>query len=400
MDNKLARYILKHNCKRNNRLKYDFMPSLLEIVERPSHIAGAVIVASIAVILVVAIIWASLSELDIVVLGAGSVVPDGRIVDIQPLIGGKVEAINVKEGDYVNSDDVLFSIENNTVAMDLAQLERDIEWCKIRQEIAEERLKNSGYEINFEEYDAKFFFGLKELALEIDIYKEQEIQQQKNLDIAKDELEKAENEVNEYLIASLRNRVELLEANIASSMKQYESQIYSQLFNLDREMDGYIAQQTKLKISSEAFVVRAPVNGYVNMISVTSAGQTVNTGSPSASIVPVDSPLIMDCFVLDRDRDEIEVEMEAIVKLVAYPFSEYGEVRGKILYISPSAFSTEDHGNVYDVKIEIDSALLSPKINLVPGLTGNVEILIGKRTIMQYFLDPIIGTIKDSMKEN
>lgn len=372
MDNKLTRYVLKNNEKRNNNLKYDFMPSLLEIIERPSHIAGTVVVVSTVILLITAILWASFSKLDVVVNGSGNVVPDGSLIDIHPLTGGIVENINVQVGDFVKTGDIIFSIQNETAELDLEQLEYNIEWCKIRREIVEERLKNDEYEILVEKYDEKFSNGLKQMILENDMSREQKIRYQKDMD----------------------------EESINENMKLQKSQMYSQLFSLDHEMNGYEIQLKKHKISSEKDLVKSPVNGYVNMITVVSEGQVVSAGNPVASIVPADSPLIVECYVPDKDRDELSIGLEANIKLAAFPFSDYGDVKGKITYISPSAFNNEKLGNVYVVKIKINHEGLNPNIELTSGLSGNVEIVIGRRTVMQYFLDPIMGTLRDSLKEN
>ncbi|MFP3155357.1 hypothetical protein LQZ18_13205 [Lachnospiraceae bacterium ZAX-1] len=50
--------------------------------------------------------------------------------------------------------------------------------------------------------------------------------------------------------------------------------------------------------------------------------------------------------------------------------------------------------------IEIDSDNLNPDIGLTPGLSGNAEIIVGQRTILQYFLDPITKGLGESLKEN
>ncbi|GHV48433.1 multidrug resistance efflux pump/hemolysin secretion protein [Clostridia bacterium] len=400
MDNNLTRYITENSDKRNKKLKYDFMPSLLEIIERPSHIAGTVVVVAIAVLLIAAVIWASLSKLDIVVNGFGNILPENKVVEIQPLVSGKAESINAKPGDYVHAGDLLIQIENDNAPIDLAQLEYNIEWCRIRREIAENRLANDEYDIPIANYDKKFSNGINQIILEIEIHKDQKRQREKDLAEAKQDLEKAIAEKNENAVSSLESRVESLENNIASSAKSQKSQMYSSLFSLDREMDGYDTQLEKSKIFAENYKIVSPVNGHVNMLSVVAAGQTISPGSSVAAIVPTDKELKFECYVPDKDRAEIETEMEVKIKLSAFSFSEYGAVTGKITYISPSAFSNEKYGNVYVVDIDIDESALNSDIDLVSGLSGNVEIITGKRTVLQYFLEPITNGLNESLKEN
>lgn len=54
-------------------------------------------------------------------------------------------------------------------------------------------------------------------------------------------------------------------------------------------------------------------------------------------------------------------------------------------------------GNVYLVKIEIKND--NTNIELISGLSGSVEIKTDKRSVLEYFMDPIIKGFGDSMKE-
>jgi multidrug efflux pump subunit AcrA (membrane-fusion protein) len=400
MDNSLSRYIAKNSKKRNSGLKYDFMPSLLEIIERPSHIAGTIIIVTIALLLAAAIIWANFSRLDVVVNGMGNIIPEGKLVELKPLIGGKVKEVNVRVGDYIGAGEVLVSLENESANIDLEQLRYNVEWCAIQREITEERLKNDEYNIPIDKYDAKFSNGLNEISLEIDIYKDEKTQRQKDLDEARKELAEAISEEDEYLTSTLESRVASYEEDIISSDKSMRSQAYGKLFSLDQEMQAYDLELAKFNISDEEYRIKSPVNGYVNMLSVISPGQTVTAGDPVVSIVPSDEAMQFECYVADKDRSEIEIGMNVSVKLTVFSFSDYGAVTGKVTYISPSSFTDETYGNVYVVDIDIDEEQMHPDIDLISGLSGNVEIITGKRTVMQYFLEPITKGLGESLKEN
>lgn len=88
MDNKLTEYVLKHSRKRDKELKYDFMPSLLEIIERPAHKAGTVIIFGVFTLLIAAIVWACLSEIDVVITSSGSMQPVGNINVVESYTNG------------------------------------------------------------------------------------------------------------------------------------------------------------------------------------------------------------------------------------------------------------------------------------------------------------------------
>ena len=122
MDNKLTEYVLKHSKKRDKELKYDFMPSLLEIIERPAHKAGTVIIISIFTLLIFAVIWARCSKIDVVVTSTGSIQPVGNINVVKSYSSGTVKAINVVEGQYVNQGDILIELDTEALDIDVNQL--------------------------------------------------------------------------------------------------------------------------------------------------------------------------------------------------------------------------------------------------------------------------------------
>lgn len=97
------------------------------------------------------------------------------------------------------------------------------------------------------------------------------------------------------------------------------------------------------------------------------------------------------------DIAEISVDTPTEIKLESYPYNKFGTVKGRVTYISATSFSSEQMGSVYLVKIAITDK--SDEIMIRPGLTGMVEIKTGKRTIMDYFLEPIMKGFGESLKE-
>ena len=168
------------------------------------------------------------------------------------------------------------------------------------------------------------------------------------------------------------------------------SEINSKLSQIGADLEKY-----RLSIENQKIV--APVNGYINSIAVNNIGETVTSAQQVVTIVPADTPVEMVCYVKNMDIADIKVGMDAEIKLEAYPYNKYGTVKGTVKYISPSSFNIEKQGNVYLVKLDIDNS--NSNINVMSGLTGTVEVKVGKRSIMRYFLDPIVKGFGDSMKE-
>lgn len=135
MDNKLTEYVLKHSKKRDKELKYDFMPSLLEIIERPAHKAGTVIIVGVFTLLIAVIIWACISKLDVVITSSGSMQPIGNLNVVQSYSSGTVKSINVAEGEYVEKGAILIELDTEVLEIDVNQLNSQKEILETQQEI-------------------------------------------------------------------------------------------------------------------------------------------------------------------------------------------------------------------------------------------------------------------------
>lgn len=412
MDSKMTEYILKHSRKKDKELKYDFMPSLLEIIERPAHKAGTVIILGVFTLLIAAIIWACFSKIDVVVTSSGSVQPIGNINIVQSYAGGFVKSIDVEEGEYVHAGDVLIQLNTETLDIDQERLETQKNVLNVQQEIYQKiqsgedvsTIKASDYDTDLQPYiqaildaDASYKNTLSNLEKE---KSDAELNQQ----IGQLQLEEYQENGTERQAKSqeLTNQqyalaVEQAELKIKDTETQYSSQINSNLSEIGSQLDEINTNLEKFKLSKSYQNITSPVNGYVNSIAVNTIGETITSAEQLVTIVPDNTPVEMVCYVKNMDIADIEVGMEAEIKLEAYSYNKYGTVKGTVKYISPSAFSSEQMGSVYLVKIEVTD--VPDGISVISGLSGSVEIKTDQRTVMEYFLEPIIKGFGESLKE-
>ncbi len=184
---------------------------------------------------------------------------------------------------------------------------------------------------------------------------------------------------------------------ISDTKTQYSANVNSQISQINSQLDEINNSLEKYRLSKEYQKITAPVSGYVNSISVNTIGETVTSAEQLVTIVPDNMPVEMVCYVKNMDIADVEIGMETEIKLEAYPYNKYGTVNGTVKYISPSSFSSEQMGSVYLVKLEITD--VPEGIDVVSGLSGSVEIKTDKRTVMEYFLDPIMKGFGESLKE-
>ncbi len=412
MDNKLTEYVLKHSRKRDEELKYDFMPSLLEIIERPAHKAGTVIITGIFTLLVAAVIWACLSETDIVITSQGSIQPVGNINVVESAASGSVKSINVTEGQLVEAGDVLIELDSKNLEIDEEQLKSQSEILKAQIQVYNQIKTGKIFsDIDVTKYDTECRTYVQTIRDTDESYRNNltELENEKlnadlNCQLARIQLEEY-NETGtsrqvksqEIVIEQQKNALDRAEMSINDLKARYNAQINTQISDLTSKLKETEAGLEKYSFSKDYYMLTAPVSGYIQSISVNTAGETVSADEKLVTIIPEDTPVEMVCYVKNMDIADIEKGMDAEIKLEAYPYNKYGTVDSEVTYISPGSFSHEQLGNVYLVKLSLNNQ--NEDIKIFTGLSGTVEIKTGKRTVMEYFLEPITKGFGESMKE-
>ena len=412
MDNKMTEYILKHSRKKDKELKYDFMPSLLEIIERPAHKAGTIIILGVFTLLIAAIVWACLSEIDVVITSSGSIQPVGNLNVVQSYANGSVKAINITEGDYVEKDDVLTELDTQSLDIDAEQLDSQKKildaqlkiYTKIKDGEKLSEIKIDDYDDELKTYIQSILDNDKSYHNTLDNLEKDKENADLNHQIAQIQLEEyeangteREAEMQELMVQQYELAKDQADVKIKDTKTQYSSQVNSKLSEISGQLDEIETNLEKYSLSKDYQYITAPVSGHINSINVNTIGAAVTSAQELVTIVPDNTPVEMVCYVKNMDIADVEIGMETEIKLEAYPYNKYGTVKGKVKYISPSAFVSEQMGSVYLVKIEITDK--HDDIDIISGLSGSVEIKTDKRTVMDYFLEPIKKGFGESLKE-
>ena len=121
-------------------------------------------------------------------------------------------------------------------------------------------------------------------------------------------------------------------------------------------------------------------------------------------IVPEDSALQLDIKILDKDIGLVEQGMPVEVKVNAYEYTKYGMLKGQLEWIGSDAIIDEVLGPIYPAKVLVNEAALPNKVNdrvvkISPGMSVNLDVQIGKRRLIEYFLSPLIRYKKESLNE-
>jgi adhesin transport system membrane fusion protein len=142
-------------------------------------------------------------------------------------------------------------------------------------------------------------------------------------------------------------------------------------------------------------VVKSPSNGIVQKLHINTVGGSIKPAQDLLEIVPTDSNLIVEVKILPKDIAFIYQGQKAIVKFSAFDFSIFGGLDGHVINISPDTIVEKDEKTFYIVRIETEKNYIGDEKNqkhIIPGMIADVDILTGKKTVLDYILKPILKT--------
>jgi hemolysin D len=220
------------------------------------------------------------------------------------------------------------------------------------------------------------------------------------------EQELVESEEN---IQVLRHRRSKIEASLESTKKQlnqadqeFNKQNIATLAEAQKQVTSLRQDLIKTKERVRLQKLRAPTDGYVQQLQISTVGGVVQPAQQLMFIVPQDEVLEVEAMVLNKDRGSIKVNQEAEVKLEAFNFTKHGTIGAVIRNISSDAVQDEKLGAVFPVRVSLLQNYImvnDEKIRLTPGLNVTLEAKDSKRRVIEFILTPILKGFKEAARE-
>ncbi len=422
---------------------YEFMNSLSAAIleTTPTRISK---VLKIWLITIVAfILWASFAEIDEITRGDGKVIPYGQNQVIQNLEGGIVEAILVNEGGLVKAGQVILKI-NNAQSTSTSQTNemkfKELTAKQLRLHAEANLLEFKDIETDDPELKTQINLALRlynsnkieftakdnSIVQQIEQRKQEYIEAKAKIQSLRRSLEY----VNEEIIMTapmvqqgIKSKIDFLklkrEANnvqkdieaaelslprLQAAINEYRSKRVeskqSFINNAKQELNEVTAEMSRLEAQQVAFsdqvdrtMVKSPVDGIVQKLFVNTIGGVIKPGADLVEIVPTSKKLYLEVKIKPSDIAYIHSGAEAKVKVSAYDFTIHGGLIGHVESISPDTITDKKENTFYLIHIVTEKNYLGTKehpLNIIPGMTVNVDIVTGKKTIMQYILKPIL----------
>ncbi len=394
--------------------------------------------------------WSSFMEIEQVVRAEGRVIPSGQNKQIQHLEGGIVSEILVAEGDIVNINQPLFRISNSSAKAQLQTLDiekialearivrikvqlankKEIHFPKYIEEKSPEMVSNElklmhSQQRNFENQQRvlKDSVGHKQLKLEEERIRVQNLNRelkfaQEDYELIK-QLEKSgavsKREIlsTKQRIQAIRTRLEASQATIPSAkaeineaksrysqnISNYQLKLQEELNTDQLDLDKILEQQKAGAERQSREEILSPVNGIVNQLFINTQGGIIKPGDSLADITPLDDTLIIEAKIKAKDRADVWLGQEVKAKVSAYDFAVFGSLDGIIIALSPDS-SNDNRGEFfYTAKIKVNKTNFGPSNPIIPGMLSQVDILTGKKTILNYLINPIRRGWQNALQE-
>ncbi len=358
--------------------------------------------------------WASRSELEQVVRGSGRVIPSSSTQIIQSLEGGIVSELSVKQGDHVKKGDLLLRLHDKQFASryqeNLAQ--RDV----LQARVVRLRAEAEGAE------ELKFPDDLATRRPDM-VKKEQLLFEKRRLD------EKTHANYTRQKLVQVEKKLAFLAPAInAGSISQLDKmemegemvglkgQLETMMTAFARDaMEHYDLEVSKLDALLESIkadedrldrvIIRSPVTGTVNAIFAETEGRVVKSGDPIMEVVPEGESVMVEAEIRPSDIAFLNPGQPAHVRFTAYDFATYGGLDGTVDTIGVDTIAGPRGERVYTIrgKTKSDSLGQDSRSNepllLKPGMVAEVDILTGRRTILEYMLRPIERARQRALRE-
>lgn len=415
-----------------------------------THRAQKIVRTAVLVVLML-LLWAAFAEVEEVTRGDGKVIPSKQLQVVQSLDGGVVTEILVQEGQVVEAGQLLLKIDETRATsgvresaaqgfalrarqarlraladgaafqppairpgndeerriIDGEQALYETRRSELRtmlaineqqlqqrqQELSEMRARKASAERQAE-------FGQQELARtrpllatgavsEVDI-----IRLERDVSRARGDAEQAGAQIArvQAAIGEAQRKSQETELSFRNEARKELAEVMGKLNALN---EGAVALADRVDKAS----VKSPVRGRVQRLLANTVGGVVQPGKDIVEIVPLDDNLVLEAKVQPKDIAFIHPGQDATVKFTAYDFAIYGGLAAKVENISPDTVVDERGNAFYLVRVRTTQAHFNDKMPIIPGMTAEVDVLTGKKTVMAYLLKPVLKAKAYALRE-
>jgi hemolysin D len=434
----------------------EFQSDAVELEERAPPRVARMTLYCITALIVSAIVWASVSSIDEVVIAPGKLVTTQPTIVLQPLETSIIRTIDVKAGEIVHAGQILATLDATFSQADVDQLAAKFAALDAQVKRMEAEIAGSDYSmmagatsneiLQVQLFGQRRAFYQAQLqnfqqqiagqAAALDASKSQEailVDRRDNLsriEAARERLYDRESGSLITLLASRDARLDVdasisavkgrgneaehsyakLQADRQAFIEDFRRATMEQLVELRSQRDGAGEELKKMELRRNMVALTAPADAVVLDLAQRSVGSVVKEAEPIVTLVPLNVPLEAEVSINARDIGRIETNSEARIKFDAYPFQKYGTANGTVRTISRDTFTptqqdaaaSQSNAPFFKARVLMADKVLGTSddpVRLLPGMAVSAEIMVGRRTVMSYFLYPLLKGLDTAIRE-
>lgn len=445
---------LRRLFDQRDEVGHAFQPDAIELEGRRPPLAAHAVLYALVALIVIALVWATVSKVDIIVTAQGKIVTDAQTVVIQPLETSVIRTIDVRVGQFVKKGEIIATLDPTFAEADVAQ---------VKQRIASLSAEIARLEAEQAEKPYKPLAGSDDAKLQFDFYEKRAAEHQSRVaglraDLARyeadlkgtqrtqlvlkdrlDSLQQIENmksnlKDQKYVspMSVLESREKRLEVEadyeaavnkgqqLAEQIRQAQSaldsftrgwrqKIVDDLVKARRERDALTENLNKAERRSALVELRAPIDATVLELNKRSVGSVAKEAEPIATLVPQGVPLEAEIQIPADEIGFVRKGDPVRVKIDAFPFQRHGTVDGTLTAIGEDSFVADGGARgrpmtkaFYPARVgELKSDLkkVPTDARLSPGMTLVAEIKVSERSVLSYFLYPLVKAFDEGIRE-
>lgn len=435
------------------RADLDFIRSTSAAMLEETPKRSRLLLYLIVIMIISLVYWASNAPLDEITRGEGKVIPSHQIQVVQNLEGGIVSEILIREGDKVKKNQILIKIDDtnfessfmegrlryfeliakaarltaeadgqDSFLMPVPVIDHSPKLANNEQaffrsrknnllsniKILENQIEQNEQEVKEAEskqrqINRSYILAKKELSIIIPLFKAGAMSE---VDVIK-----RERQVNELRgdLDAVKLSIPRLKSSIRESENKknelvfrFKSEAREELNEISAEIPRILESIETMEDKVHRTHVRSPVNGTIQQLLVNTINGVIQPGMDLVKIVPADDVLIVEAKIKPADIAYLSPGLRALVKFTAYDFAIFGGLEAKVIHISADSISDDKEESFYLVRVETDKNYLGEKkgaLPIIPGMVAQVDIMTGKKTVMDYLLKPILKTKQRALSE-
>lgn len=206
---------------------------------------------------------------------------------------------------------------------------------------------------------------------------------------------------SELKVPVLRSAIREAMLSRIDAAQKFRSEQQEKLNQAQDKLSSLTESTVGLEDRVNRTVVTSPVTGTVKTLNVNTVGGVIQPGMDIVEIVPSEDTLLVEAKIAPQDIAFLRPDLHTIVKFSAYDFTKYGGLEGTLEHISADTTTDEEGNSYYLVRVRTKETSLDKdnSLPIIPGMTASVDIITGKRTILEYLLKPILSAQNNALKE-